>query len=167
MKNLHRSLAKAALVAPLLGTASIASHAEMSFIAPDQQSSRLGSNDAALAANKRLVFDFWREVFEGGHMELADKYLSDEYVQHNPNVQSGRAAFVDFFSKIKKPQTIAPHIQAPLVFIVAERDLVILSFGREYTDPKDPTKRYVTTWFDMFRIANGKIVEHWDPALRR
>ena len=102
MKNLHRSLAKAALVAALLGTASIASHAEMSFIAPDQQSSLLISNDPALAANKRLVFDFWREVFEGGHMELADKYLSDEYVQHNPNVQSGRAAFVDFFSKIKK-----------------------------------------------------------------
>ncbi len=167
MKNLHRSLAKAALVAALLSTASIASHAEMSFIAPDQQSSLLGSNDAALGANKRLVFDFWREVFEGGHMELADKYLSDEYVQHNPNVQSGRAAFVDFFSKIKKPQTIAPHIQAPLVSIVAERDLVILSFGREYPDPKDSTKRYVTTWFDMFRIVNGKIVEHWDPALRR
>jgi predicted SnoaL-like aldol condensation-catalyzing enzyme len=82
-------------------------------------------------------------------------------------VASGRAAFVEFFSKIKKPQPIAAHIQAPLISIVAERDLVILTFGREYPDPKDPSQRYSTTWFDMFRIANGKIVEHWDPALRR
>ena len=27
-------------------------------------------------------------------------------------------------------------------------------------------KPYTTTWFDMYRIANGKIVEHWDSALK-
>lgn len=139
----------------------------MAFVAPVQQAALLGSSDPQLAANKRLVFDFWREVFEGGHMDLAAKYLSDEYIQHNPNVASGRIAFVEFFSKIKKPQAVADHIQAPLISIVAERDLVILTFGREYPDPKDASQRYTTTWFDMFRIANGKIVEHWDPALRR
>ena len=127
----------------------------------------LASGDARIAANKRLVYDFWREVFEGAHMELASKYMAETYIQHNPNVPSGRAAFVDFFSKVKKPSPIEPHIKAPLVAIVAEGDLVVLSFAREGADPKDATKKYSTTWFDMFRIENGKIAEHWDPAQKQ
>jgi predicted SnoaL-like aldol condensation-catalyzing enzyme len=126
------------------------------------QSRLLGSADAHLAANKRLVYDFWREVLEAGHMDLAPKYMLESYIQHNPNVPTGRAAFVDFFSKMSKPKPIEPTIQAPLVDIVAERDLVVLSFVRKAADPKDKTKVYTTTWFDMFRVDGGKIAEHWD-----
>lgn len=54
------------------------------------------SPDADLAANKRLVHDFWREVFEGRHLELAGKYLAEPFIQHDPNVPTGRA--VQFFS---------------------------------------------------------------------
>src|ERR1041384_3047085 len=57
----------------------------------------LQSADPRLAANKRFVYDFWREVLEAGHMDLAPKYLAESYIQHNPNVPSGRAAFVAFF----------------------------------------------------------------------
>ncbi len=128
---------------------------------PDHKT-MLASKDAKLAANKELVYDFWREVFEGGHMELASQYMAETYIQHNPTVATGRKAFVDFFSQFKKPQTIADKVAAPLVSITAEGDLVILTFVREQKDPKDPTKTYTTTWFDMFRIENGKIAEHWD-----
>ena len=127
----------------------------------------LASADAKLAANKRLVYDFWREVFEGGHMELADKYMAEGYIQHNPMVPTGRAAFVEAFSKRVKPVAIEPRVKAPLVAIVAEGELVVLSFVRENEDPKDATKKYTTTWFDMFRIENGRIAEHWDPAVKR
>lgn len=123
----------------------------------------LASKDKRLAMNKKLVYDFWREVYEGGHMELAPKYLTETYIQHNPNVATGRKAFIDFFSAFKKPQPISPTITMPLVSIVAEGDLVILSFVSEHADPTDATKKYTTTWFDMFRIENGKIAEHWDP----
>ena len=134
--------------------------------APDQEK-LLASADPKLAANKRLVYDFWREVFEGAHMELADKYMADSYIQHNPNVPTGRAAFVEFFQRVRKPAPIEPRIKAPLVAIVAEGDFVVLSFAREHADPKDATKKYTTTWFDMFRIENGKIAEHWDPAQKQ
>jgi len=134
--------------------------------AADQQA-LLASSDPRIAANKRLVYDFWREVFEGAHMELASKYMSESYIQHNPNVPSGRAAFVDFFARMRKPSPIEPHIKAPLVAIVAEGDLVVLSFAREGVDPKDATQKYSTTWFDMFRIENGRIAEHWDPAQKQ
>ena len=126
----------------------------------------LASADPKLAANKRLVYDFWREVFEAGQLQLADKYLADSYIQHNPGVPTGRKGFVDFFSRLAKARPVEPRMGAPLVSIVAERDLVVLSFVREQADPKDPTQRYTTTWFDMFRIENGKIAEHWDPAGR-
>lgn len=139
-------------------------HAQVPVTPAADQEAQLASADPKLAANKRLVYDFWREVFEGGHMEFADKYMAETYIQHNPNVPTGRAAFVEFFTKFRKPKPIEPRITMPLVSITAERDLVTLSFVREYTDPKDPSRKYTTTWFDMFRIENGKIVEHWDPA---
>ncbi len=124
----------------------------------------LASADPRLAANKRLVYDFWREVFEGGHMELAGKYMAESYIQHNPTVATGRAAFVAFFSRIAKPVPIAPAVKAPVVSIVAEGDYVVLSFVRDVVDPIDPAKKYTTTWFDMFRIEHGLIPEHWDGA---
>jgi len=127
----------------------------------------LASADPNLAANKQLVYDFWREVFEAGHMELAEKYLADSYVQHNPNVPTGRAAFVEFFQRVTKPKPIEPKVKAPLVAIVAEGDLVVLSFVSQVPDPKDAGTKYMTTWFDMFRIERGKIAEHWDPATKR
>jgi predicted SnoaL-like aldol condensation-catalyzing enzyme len=141
--------------------------AQVAVEANPNQEQMLASGDARLAANKRLVYDFWREVFEGAHMEFADKYMAESYVQHNPNVPTGRAAFVEFFNKVRKPAPIEARIKAPLVAIVAEGDYVVLSFAREYADPKDASRRYSTTWFDMFRIENGKIAEHWDPALKQ
>ncbi|HEV8691682.1 MAG TPA: nuclear transport factor 2 family protein [Ideonella sp.] len=124
----------------------------------------LASPDARLAQNKRLVYDFWREVFEAGHLELAEKYMAEGYVQHNPNVPTGRAAFVEFFGRFKKPGAIQAQVAAPLVSITAEGNLVVLGFVRELPDPKEPGRKYTTTWFDMFRIEGGKIAEHWDAA---
>lgn len=128
----------------------------------------LASSDAQLAANKRLVYDFWREVFEAGNSALAEKYVADSYIQHNPNVPNGRAALVGFVSRrVPTPLKVEDRVKAPVVSITAERDLVVFSFAREYTDPKDAARKYTTTWFDMFRIENGKIVEHWDSALKQ
>lgn len=132
------------------------------------QKSMLKSHDPKLAQNKKLLYDFWREVFEAGHLELLDKYMAENYIQHNPNVATGRKAFVDFFSKfMKEPKPIADTIKAPVVTIIAEGDLVMISFSRELPDPKDNTKKYTTTWFDMFRIENGKLAEHWDGATKQ
>ena len=122
----------------------------------------LASSDPKLAANKQLVYDFYRKVFEGGHLELADIYLDESYIQHNPNVPSGRDGFVQFFSHFK-PKPISEKMKARLVSIVAEGDLVVLSFVREGYNSISK-KSYSTTWFDMFRIKDGKIIEHWDPA---
>jgi len=145
----------------------LAASAQVPVQANPNHEQMLVSADPRLAANKRLVYDFWREVFEAAHMDLAEKYMAETYIQHNPNVATGRAAFVEFFTKVKKPKAIEARVAAPLVSITAEGNLVVLAFARENPDPKDASKKYTTTWFDMFRLEDGKIVEHWDPAQKQ
>jgi predicted SnoaL-like aldol condensation-catalyzing enzyme len=152
----------AALLALALPAAALAQVAVTP--APDQLV-LLKSKDPKLAANKRLVFDMWREVLEAGHADLAPKYMAETYIQHNPLVPTGRAAFIGFVSS-RPARPISPTIKQPLVDIVAEGDRVVLSFVRELPDPKDPNVKYTSTWFDMFRIENGKIAEHWDIATK-
>jgi predicted SnoaL-like aldol condensation-catalyzing enzyme len=126
---------------------------------PNQQE-LLKSDNPKLAANKKLVFDFWCEVFQARNMDLAPKYLAEDYIQHNPNVATGRQPFMDFFGQFE-PQPVKSEIDN-LVTMTAEGDLVILAFKRELPDPKNPGKTYTTTWFDMLRIEDGKLAEHWD-----
>src|SRR6476661_8465169 len=54
--------------------------------------------------NLDMVMTWWREVLYAGHLELAPKYQAQDYIQHNPNVNTGRAGFIDFFTKLgRKP----------------------------------------------------------------
>jgi predicted SnoaL-like aldol condensation-catalyzing enzyme len=125
------------------------------------QAALVASCDRALAANKRVVFDFWRTVLIGRHLDQAATFLRDDYTQHNPNVPTGLQGFLDYFSHIGPPQDIPDSIPG-LVTIRAEGDMVILAFVDERPNPSGGT--YTTTWFDMFRIQDGKIAEHWDNA---
>ena len=47
-----------------------------------QQASMLMNSDPQIAKNKKLVYDFWRNVFEGGHLDEAPKYMAENYIQH-------------------------------------------------------------------------------------
>ena len=134
--------------------------------APDQQA-LLKSSDARLAANKKLVYDFWREVLEARHLDLAEKYMKEDYIQHNPNAATGIKGFKEYFARLGGPQPIQATIRAQVISVMAEGNLVMMSQVREYPDPKDSTKKYKTTWFDVFRVENGKIAEHWDSALKQ
>ena len=133
-------------------------------ISPEAQRQLLASDDPVLAANKKLVWDMWRNFLQAGVIDAADTYLAPEYHQHNPNAETGREGVKAFFRAANRPPSeVKDHIDR-LVSIVAERDLVVLALVREGTD-KDG-KPYTTTWFDMFRVADGKIVEHWDTATK-
>ena len=156
------------LIASLCCAFSIApAQAEVPVQADSDHEKLLASADPQLVANKRLVYDFWREVFEAGQIARAEKYMAESYIQHNPTVPTGRAGFVAFFSKFSKPKPVAAKVKAPLVNIVAEGNYVVLSFVRELPEPADSSKKYTTTWFDMFRLENGKIAEHWDGAEKK
>jgi len=125
------------------------------------------SPDKKLEANKTLIYNLFREVLEARHMELADKFLADDFIQHNPNAADGLAALKQYFERAgAKPQPIAPKLKRKITAIIAEGDMVMVLYPRELTDPKDPSKKYTTTGFDAYRIRNGKVVEHWDAATK-
>ncbi|MEO6357836.1 MAG: nuclear transport factor 2 family protein [Ferruginibacter sp.] len=160
--KIKKCLVACAVVIVILFVNNVFAQLPVKPLAP--QKTLLQSNDPKLAANKKLVYDCWREVLEAGHMEFVEKYLAETYMQHNPTVPTGRKGFVDLFSRFAKPQPIVDTIKAPVVAIIAEGDLVVISFAAKLLEPSDSTKSYTTTWFDMFRIENGKLAEHWDGA---
>jgi predicted SnoaL-like aldol condensation-catalyzing enzyme len=131
---------------------------------PEAQRAMLASKDPQLAANKKLVWDMWRTFLQGGDIDAADKYLAPEYHQHNPNAETGLEGVKAYFRAAgRKAEPPKDHIDR-LIAMTAEGDLVTLALVREMKD-KDG-KPYTTTWFDMFRIKDGKIVEHWDTATK-
>jgi predicted SnoaL-like aldol condensation-catalyzing enzyme len=139
--------------------------AQVPPVAAADQQAMLKSADPKLARNKQFVFDFWRIVYEGGHLDQAPKYMAEGYIQHNPNVTSGRAAFVELFKKQRKPQGVLPYMKMPVISIVAERDTVMITHARKVRDRANPDHIYFITWFDAFRIDDhGLIAEHWDPS---
>lgn len=130
-----------------------------------EQLAMLKSPDAKLARNKQHVFDFWRIVYEGGHVDQAPKYMAEGYIQHNPNLPSGRQTFVDFFRKARPPKPVLDHMKMPVVSITAEGNRVVILSARKVRDRANPDHVYYITWFDAFRIdAQGLIAEHWDPS---
>ena len=126
------------------------------------------SSDPKLQVNKQAAYHIVKDLLEAGHWELADQYLTERYIQHNPNAASGRAGVVKFFTEVLKvkPKPIPEKMATKVVSVVAEGDLVVVAFVREVKDAKDPAKSYTTTWFDMWRFKDGKADEHWDPANR-
>lgn len=149
----------------LLASVFATAHAQEPPVPAVDQLAMLESPDPKLARNKKHVFDFWRIVYEGGHVDQAPKYMAEGYIQHNPNVKSGRAAFMALFGKERPPKPIAPRMKMPVIAIMADRDLVMVSHVRKVRDRANPEHIYFITWFDVFRIdAQGLIAEHWDPS---
>jgi predicted SnoaL-like aldol condensation-catalyzing enzyme len=133
---------------------------------PSKQKDLLKSSDPQLALNKRIAYDFFRIVLQGRRLELAEQFMHNDYMQHNPNADTGIAGFKAYFSALPGGPQPIPDTLAGLVSIQAEGDYVTMSFVREYDDPTKPGGKYTTTWFDMLRITDGKVAEHWDSAMK-
>ena len=158
-----RLIASCVMVASI-GCARVMAQAPVTGVANPE--SLFTDSNPQLHANKQVALHIVRDLLECNHWDEADKWLTPEYIQHNPNVVSGRDAVVKFFgSRPKKP--IPEKMQTRVAAVIADRDLVLVAFPREYKDPKDPSKTYTTTWFDMWRITQGKASEHWDGAMKQ
>ncbi len=118
--------------------------------------------------NKNVVKAFCEEVFINHKLDVLDKYMCDDYIQHNPDVAQGKAGFIDFFKIVFNA---IPDFKYILKDIVAERDRVWIycattgtHTGGEWLGVKSTGNQLNFNVVDMFRIQDGKIAEHWDVA---
>jgi predicted SnoaL-like aldol condensation-catalyzing enzyme len=115
--------------------------------------------------NLAFVLDWWREVVEARHTELGANYASEDFIQHNPNIPTGLAALMTFFKSLGPAiEPIPAQLQNPPVVAGTTGNFVWLVFEHKFKNPKDHSQSVYENSFDLFRIQNGKIQEHWDGA---
>jgi predicted SnoaL-like aldol condensation-catalyzing enzyme len=143
-------------------------HAQEPVVGVADPDALFHSSDPKLDTNLQAAYHIIKDLIESGHWEMADRYLTERYIQHNPNAASGRAGVVYYFTKVVKAKArpIPATMHTKIVSVLAQGDLVVVAYPREHKETKDPTKSYTTTWFDMWRFVDGKADEHWDPATR-
>ena len=125
------------------------------ILALTSSNSSLGFAGEKEALNKKIVREFYEQVFVHHRAaEAAEKYLAADYIQHNPNVATGRKPFVDFFTPFFQKNGEA---KSTIMRVIAEGDLVVLHVHSKLK-ASDPGRAVI----DIFRVADGKIVEHWD-----
>jgi len=105
-------------------------------------------------ANRKIVLEFYDGVFNKHEVEKYSEVLAEDYIQHNPGVPDGKAPFVNFFTQRFKDN---PQATARIVRSATDGDLVFLHLQSKMNEA-DRGRAIV----DIFRVDNGKIVEHWD-----
>ncbi len=107
------------------------------------------------AKNKAMAKEFFELAFNKHQpAKAAQKYLSEDYIQHNPHAATGPKPFIQFFESFFKQH---PKFRMTIKRIIAEGDLVVVHSHAQETD-SDPGSAVV----DIMRVKNGKFAEHWD-----
>lgn len=108
----------------------------------------------ALADNKQVVLDFYNQVTNHKNYEAAEKYLGPWYTQHNPTAADGAEGLKGYIQWLND-KFPAAHSEIKKVF--TDNDYVILHVNFVL----EPDTRGLAI-VDIFKLDNGKIVEHWD-----
>lgn len=127
-------------------------------------------------ANKEVVFSFYKAVARAD-FETARKYIGDYYIEHDPERQDGLPGLqkaLDYNRRSRITMSIIHEL------VVADGDYVTLyshlarvrsppagaappGGGSSGGGPRPPNYTPVT---DIFRLSEGKIVEHWNAVLQ-
>ena len=105
-------------------------------------------------ANKALVAAYVAEVWNGKNVDAVKRFVSDDLVQHNPNLPNGRGALEDFMRDFFQN---VPQGEFVLARLIAEGDLVV-SHALFRVNAEDRG----TSVVDLYRVHDAKLIEHWD-----
>lgn len=112
------------------------------------------AQSSQLEANKRIATEFYDAAINRKDFATASQYLGSRYTQHNPTAADGPEGLRGFIDFLKSRY---PNQRGEIKRVIAEGDLVMLHVHSTRGD--DTPGRAIV---DIFRIENGKVVEHWD-----
>ena len=104
--------------------------------------------------NKLLVKNFIEEILIDGNVENITAYISNKhYLQHNPHVKDGLDGLAQALEGLAKAG----------IPMIVKKNHMLMGEGNFVLAVNEGTfmKKHVA-FYDLFRIEDGKIVEHWD-----
>src|SRR5207249_4023196 len=104
--------------------------------------------------NKKTVVDFYDKAINQKDFEAASKHFGPRYTQHNPNAADGPEGLRAFIAFLREK---FPNSKSEIKRVFADGDYVILHVHAV----REPGTRG-SAIVDIFKLENGKIVEHWD-----
>ena len=110
--------------------------------------------DTLEEANKKTVLAFYDAALVQRNVDAAVAYLGPQYIQHNPIAPDGVEGVKGLIRFLAEKY---PQRTSSIKRVIAQGDLVVLHVHSK-TNPEDRGTAIV----DIFRLSNGKIVEHWD-----
>jgi predicted SnoaL-like aldol condensation-catalyzing enzyme len=119
----------------------------------------LWADEALTARNKALVQDFYTTVLIGRDVDAARRFLRTDYIQHNPQVPSGLKGFMDTFRE-RFAQKLPADYKRELLNVIGDNEMVVVYVRQTWTGRDG--QHHQSLGFDMFRVQDGMIAEHWD-----
>ena len=109
-----------------------------------------------MEANKKTVIALYNAALNEKDFDKARQYLGDKYTQHNPVAADGPEGLKGFIEFLKAK---FPNNKSDIKRVFADGDYVIVHVHAVRT-PGDRGNAII----DIFRLENGKVVEHWDAV---
>lgn len=104
--------------------------------------------------NKQMIRNFYQEFFNDHMIESAVKYVREDYIQHNSDVEQGRKGLMEAFKG--KFETM-PDFALNIEMMIEENNMV--SVYLKNIGPDGTTRARVV---DIYRIEDNMLAEHWD-----
>jgi predicted SnoaL-like aldol condensation-catalyzing enzyme len=114
------------------------------------------SEEAREEQNKAIVLRVYDEAFGQGKTEVINELFSEDYIQHNPMVPNGPEGLIGYIEML---ESMDPAPVLTVKHILADGNLVVVHWHSSTTPDNESTGQ---AGFDIFRLDNGTIVEHWD-----
>lgn len=127
-----------------------------------------GVSPAMSAERNKAIARRWSEdLWSRGDLSVANEIVSPDYVRHDPGDPFPARGPDDVKRIVSMLRSMLPDLTITVDQMVAEGDFVVSRYTSTATDTRGymgmpPTGKSIkTTAMQMFRFADGKIVESW------
>lgn len=109
------------------------------------------NTDANSTANKSLVLEYTKVVLQGAEHSKLEEFVSEDLVQHASSIGAGRSGLAEWLN------TEASGKYEMMFHLIGQGDFV-MTYGKRHVGGKG------IAVFDVYRVADGMIVEQWQNA---